>query len=97
MKSRRDHELLILLHNCKAYEKILTEKLPQLKIQSASHPEEALDFIEEAYVFSDWWFSVLTGMDSYFALKKQSWVVLTLRKVMAPIKRLLYRHDDLFH
>jgi len=48
MKSRRDHELLILLHNCKAYEKILTEKLPQLKIYSASHPEEALDYIEEA-------------------------------------------------
>ena len=58
---------------------------------------QSLDFIEEGYLFSDWWFSVLTGMDAYFALKKQSWMVLTLRKVMAPIKRLLYRYDDLFH
>jgi uncharacterized protein (DUF362 family) len=58
---------------------------------------KSLDFIEEAYVFSDWWFSILTGMDKYFTFKKKSWVVLLLRKVMAPVKRILYRYDDLFH
>ena len=58
---------------------------------------KSLDFIEEAYVFSDWWFSILTGMDKYFTFKKKSWVVLLLRKLMAPVKRILYRYDDLFH
>jgi uncharacterized protein (DUF362 family) len=58
---------------------------------------KSLDFIEEAYVFSDWWFSILTGMDKYFTFKKKSWVVLLLRKVLAPVKRILYRYDDLFH
>lgn len=57
---------------------------------------QSLDTIEEAYVFSNWWFSVLTGMDEYFALKKQSWGVSLLRNIMGPIKRILYRHDDLY-
>ncbi len=57
---------------------------------------QSLDIIEEAYVFSDWWFSVLTGMDAYFPFKRKGWVVLILRKILAPFKRLLYRHDALF-
>lgn len=58
---------------------------------------QSLDIIEEAYVFSDWWFSILTGMDKYFTFKKKGWVVLILRKLLAPFKRLLYRHDALYH
>jgi len=57
----------------------------------------SLDIIEEAYHFSDWWFSVLTGMDKYFTFKRKGWLVLTLRKILAPLKRILYRHDALFH
>jgi uncharacterized protein (DUF362 family) len=54
-----------------------------------------LDIIEEAYAFSNWWFSVLTGMDSYFPLKKRAWPVLVLRWIMAPVKRLFFKYDQL--
>ena len=56
----------------------------------------SLDIIEEAYFFSDWWFSVLTGMDAYFTFKKNSWIVLLLRNILAPLKKILYKHDALF-
>jgi uncharacterized protein (DUF362 family) len=56
---------------------------------------QALDLIEEAYDFSNWWFSVLTGMDEYFAFQKKSWLVLVCRKILAPVKRLYFRHDAL--
>jgi uncharacterized protein (DUF362 family) len=56
----------------------------------------SLDIIEEAYVFSDWWFSALTGMDEYFAFKKKGWWALALRKLLAPLKRLFFRYDALY-
>ena len=56
---------------------------------------KSLDLIEEAYAFSDWWFSGLTAMDKYFAFKKKAWPILMLRRVLRPLKRLLYKHDYL--
>lgn len=56
---------------------------------------QSLDIIEEAYAFSDWWFSGLTAMDEYFAFKKKGWPILILRKLLRPIKRLFYRYDYL--
>jgi uncharacterized protein (DUF362 family) len=56
----------------------------------------SLDIIEEAYFFSDWWFSILTGMDEYFTFKRKGRIVLILRKILAPIKRIFYRYDALF-
>lgn len=57
---------------------------------------QSLDIIEEAYRFSDWWFSVLTGMDAYFPLKRKGWWMLVFRKILAPIKRLFFKYDALF-
>jgi uncharacterized protein (DUF362 family) len=62
------------------------ENVSELFIQS-------LDIIEEAYAFSDWWFSGLTAMDKYFAFKKKALPILILRKVLTPIKRLVYKYD----
>jgi uncharacterized protein (DUF362 family) len=56
---------------------------------------QSLDLIEEAYVFSNWWFSALTAMDEYFSFKWRAWPVLLVRKLLAPVKRLFYRYDDL--
>lgn len=56
---------------------------------------KSLDLIEEAYAFSDWWFSGLTAMDKYFAFKKKSLPIYILRKILAPIKRIFYRYDFL--
>lgn len=56
---------------------------------------QSLDAIEEAYAFSDWWFSALTAMDKFFPFKKRSWPVLLLRRIMRPVKRLFYRYDHL--
>ena len=55
----------------------------------------SLDIIEEAYAFSDWWFSGLTAMDKYFAFKKKGWPILILRKVISPIKRIFFKYDYL--
>jgi glyoxylate/hydroxypyruvate reductase A len=44
------HRLLIYHSDSKAYEKILSKRLPRLEIQSAVGPEEARDFIEEAEI-----------------------------------------------
>jgi uncharacterized protein (DUF362 family) len=56
---------------------------------------QSLDIIEEAYAFSDWWFSALTAMDPYFPLKKKGYFLLLLRKLLAPIKRIFYKYDYL--
>jgi uncharacterized protein (DUF362 family) len=55
----------------------------------------ALDLIEEAYAFSNWWFSVLTAMGKEFPFDKHDWPTLVVRKLLAPVKRLLYPHDVL--
>ncbi len=55
----------------------------------------SLDLVEEAYAFSNWWFSVLTAMDPYFAFKIRAWPILVMRRLLAPFKRLLYPHDAL--
>ncbi|MEE9610560.1 MAG: DUF362 domain-containing protein [Desulfatiglandales bacterium] len=56
---------------------------------------QSLDIIEEAYDFSDWWFSCLTAMDKYFAFKKKALPIIILRKVLKPIKRLFFKYDYL--
>jgi uncharacterized protein (DUF362 family) len=55
----------------------------------------SLDVIEEAYHFSNWWFSVLTAMHADFPFNKQDWPTLAVRKLLAPLKRLLYPYDKL--
>ncbi|MGD0837349.1 MAG: DUF362 domain-containing protein, partial [Polyangia bacterium] len=55
----------------------------------------ALDLIEEAYAFSNWCFSVLTAMDERFPFMRRGFFTLLARKVLAPVKRLLYPHDVL--
>jgi uncharacterized protein (DUF362 family) len=64
------------------------ENVSELFIQS-------LDVIEEAYAFSNWWFSCLTAMDKYFGFKIRALPILVVRKVLAPIKRIFYRYDYL--
>ncbi len=56
---------------------------------------QSLDMIEEAYAFSDWWFSVLTAMDPHFPFNKRAWPALALRAIIAPFKRIFYRYDYL--
>jgi uncharacterized protein (DUF362 family) len=56
---------------------------------------KSLDIIEEAYAFSDWWFSGLTAMDKYFAFKKKMWPIFILRLVISPIKRIFFKYDFL--
>jgi uncharacterized protein (DUF362 family) len=56
---------------------------------------QSLDILEEAYAFSDWWFSGLTAMDKYFAFKKTALPILVLRWLLAPIKRIFFRYDYL--
>jgi uncharacterized protein (DUF362 family) len=56
---------------------------------------KSLDILEEAYVFSDKMFSGLNAMDGYFKFKKKALYIKIFRKILAPIKRLLYTHDEL--
>jgi uncharacterized protein (DUF362 family) len=56
---------------------------------------KSLDILEEAYAFSDWWFSGLSAMDRYFAFKKKALPIYILRKILAPLKRIVYRYDYL--
>ncbi|MBZ5510996.1 MAG: DUF362 domain-containing protein [Acidobacteriia bacterium] len=56
---------------------------------------KSLDLIEEAGAFSDWCFACLTAMDPYFTFKLQALPVLAMRRVLAPLKRLFFRHDAL--
>ena len=55
----------------------------------------SLDLIEEAYDFSNWWFSVLTAHDARFPFGRKEWWTLAMRKLLAPVKRLLFPHDAL--
>ena len=55
----------------------------------------ALDLIEEAYGFSNWWFSVLTAHDARFPFGKKEWLTLAVRKVLTPVKRLFFPNDAL--
>lgn len=55
----------------------------------------SLDIIEEAYAFSDWWFSGLTAMDKEFPFKRTALPILVLRWLLAPIKRIFFRYDYL--
>ena len=48
------HQLLIYHKDSKIYEEILSGKLPGAEIQSAVHPEEASDFIEETEIILSW-------------------------------------------
>jgi phosphoglycerate dehydrogenase-like enzyme len=48
------HRLFIYHPDSKIYEEILSKRLPGLKIHSAVHPEEALDFIEKAGIILAW-------------------------------------------
>jgi phosphoglycerate dehydrogenase-like enzyme len=48
------HRLLIYHSDSEIYAGILTKRLPRLKIHFALHPEEALDFIEEAEIILSW-------------------------------------------
>ena len=54
MESRISHRLLIYHSDSKIYEEILSKRLPQLKIHSAAHPKEALNFAEEAEIILSW-------------------------------------------
>jgi Uncharacterized conserved protein len=56
---------------------------------------KSLDLIEEAGAFSDWWFSCLTAMDPYFKFKITALPRRIMRKLLAPVKRRLYRFDQL--
>jgi uncharacterized protein (DUF362 family) len=55
----------------------------------------SLDLLEEAYAFSDWWFAGLSAMDPYFRFKRRTLPLMVLRRILAPIKRFLYRYDEL--
>ncbi|MBM4341473.1 MAG: D-2-hydroxyacid dehydrogenase [Deltaproteobacteria bacterium] len=48
------HKLLIYHKDAKLYGEILSKKLPELEICSASRPEEVLNFIEEAEIIFSW-------------------------------------------
>jgi phosphoglycerate dehydrogenase-like enzyme len=48
------HHLLIYHTDSRAYEEILSKKLPRLKIESAVRPEDARDSIENAEIILSW-------------------------------------------
>jgi glyoxylate/hydroxypyruvate reductase A len=48
------HRLLIYHSDSKAYEEILSKRLPRLEIRCAVRPEEARDFVEEAEIILSW-------------------------------------------
>ena len=54
MKSRIFHKLLIYHSDSKIYERIISERLPQLKIHSAAHPKEAFEYVKEAEIILAW-------------------------------------------
>jgi len=54
MKPCFSHSLLIYHSDFKIYERILSKKLPGLKIQSATRSKEALDFVKEAEIILAW-------------------------------------------
>ena len=46
--------LLIYHDDAKAYHEILAKRLPRLEIRSATRPEEAWDFMEDAEIILSW-------------------------------------------
>jgi glyoxylate/hydroxypyruvate reductase A len=54
MESPISHRLLIYHSDSKIYEGIISKKLPQLKIHSASRPKEALEFALRAEIIIAW-------------------------------------------
>jgi phosphoglycerate dehydrogenase-like enzyme len=48
------HRLLIYHDDARLYQEILARRLPRLEIRSATHPEEAWDFVEEAEIILSW-------------------------------------------
>jgi len=48
------HKLLIYHDDARLYHEILAKRLPRLEIRSATRPEEALNFIEEAEIILTW-------------------------------------------
>ena len=54
MESPTSHKLLIYHSDSKIYERIISKKLPQLKIHSAARPKEALDFAKKAEIILAW-------------------------------------------
>lgn len=56
---------------------------------------KSLDLMEEAEVFTNWLFTCLSAQDAYFKYKLTARPALLMRKLLAPLKRLLFRYDDL--
>jgi len=54
MESRAFHKLLIYHADSKIYEKIISKRLPLLRIYSASRPKEAFEFAKEAEIILAW-------------------------------------------
>jgi len=54
MESRTSHKLLVYHTDSKIYEEIISKRLPQLIICSASNPKEAFDFVGEAEIILAW-------------------------------------------
>jgi len=48
------HRLLIYHDDARLYHEILAKRLPRLEIRSATHPEEAWGFMEEAEIILSW-------------------------------------------
>ena len=48
------HRLLIYHDDARLYHEILAKRLPRLEIRSATHPEEAWDFMGEAEIIFSW-------------------------------------------
>jgi uncharacterized protein (DUF362 family) len=55
----------------------------------------SLDLIEEAYRFSDWWFSILSAQAEIFPFKRKTPTVLFLRWLLRPLKRIYFKYDAL--
>jgi uncharacterized protein (DUF362 family) len=55
-----------------------------------------LDFIEESYTLSNWWFACFSAQSSDFPPKDGvSWHIRLLRQALAPLKKKLYPYDYL--
>jgi glyoxylate/hydroxypyruvate reductase A len=54
MESRAFHKLLIYHADSKIYERIISKRLPELKIHSAAHPKEAFEYVKEAQIILAW-------------------------------------------
>jgi uncharacterized protein (DUF362 family) len=56
---------------------------------------KSLDLLEEAEAFTNWLFTCLSAQDAYFKYKLTALPALVVRRLLAPVKRLLFRYDDL--